>query len=232
MADETTGRRRNLYGRRRSHRLRPGQQHLMDELLPSVSVLRDLAPNEPVDVAALFDAVDDFWLEIGFGGGEHLADLAQAHPQIGFIGCEHYIDGVAKMMATIEREELENVRIHPHDARDVLDRLPDGSVGRIYLLYPDPWPKTRHHKRRFVSAENLSAFARVLREGGELRIASDIPDYIRHTLVEMQAQPAFEWLAECRRDWVEPWEGWKSTRYEEKALREGRRPCYLRFARR
>lgn len=233
--------RRQLYGRRRGHKLRPGQQALIDALRSGdLSAFR--APDVPrgggaasagaVDPAVLFPDASETWLEIGFGGGEHLAAEAARRPDVGFIGCEHYVDGVAKLAATLARAGLGNVLVHPHDARDLMDALPDASLGRIYLLYPDPWPKKRHHKRRFVNPANLDAIARVLRPGGELRIASDIPDYIRHCLAHVAAHDAFEWMAERPADWRAPWAGWPGTRYEEKALREGRTPAYLRVARR
>ncbi|MCI4662686.1 MAG: tRNA (guanine(46)-N(7))-methyltransferase TrmB [Neomegalonema sp.] len=207
----------------------------MTSLLPALSVpgvRHDENPGRSkVDLGALFGPVEDVWLEIGFGGGEHLLALAKAHPELGLIGSEHYVDGVAKFVAAIEREGVENIRLHAHDARDLMDVLPDAGLGRAYLLYPDPWPKLRHHKRRFINPENLDQFARILRPGAELRVASDIPDYIRHTLQQVMDHGAFEWLAERSADWHQPWDGWTRTRYEAKALREGRRPCYLRFRR-
>ena len=139
-------------------------------------------PAPQINLTSLFPNARELWLEVGFGGGEHLATLARAHPDIGFIGCEHFIDGVAKLVSVVVNEELRNVRIHAHDARDVMDALPSGSVSRLYLLYPDPWPKKRHHGRRFVTRETLDAAARILTPGGEYRIASDIPDYMRHCL--------------------------------------------------
>lgn len=228
---------RQLYGRRRSHKLRGGQAHLLETLA------RDLAVPAPSDLspgrlrpAELFDDVDAVWLEIGFGGGEHLCAMAQAHPRVGMIGCEHYVDGVAKLVATVAREDIGNVRLHAHDARDVMDALEDGSLSRIFLLYPDPWPKKRHHKRRFIQDDTLDVAARLLRPWGELRIASDIEDYIRHCLGVLAArrrrgQRDFEWTARGPDDWLTPWAGWPSTRYEAKALREHRRPQYLVFRR-
>ena len=198
--------------------------------------LRDLAvlPEDGArpDLAALFGGRSEIWLEIGFGGGEHLARQASDYPDVGMIGCEHYIDGVAKLLSAIDAERLGNVRVHPHDARDVMDALPDGCLARVFLLYPDPWPKTRHHKRRFMCTENLDALARLMRPGAELRVASDIPDYIRHSLQFALSHPAFDWAAECSADWLQPWPDWPGTRYEAKALSEGRRPAYLTFRRR
>ena len=156
---------------------------------------------------------------------------AAANPDVGIIGCEHYIDGVAKCLAQIQRDGARNVRIHAHDARDLLDVTPDATFARVYLLYPDPWPKTRHQKRRFMSAENLDALARVMKPGADLRLATDIADYARHALEAVHRHPGFDWTAEGPSDWRAPWPGWPGTRYEAKALREGRSPHYLIFRR-
>lgn len=236
-AEARAAQRRQLWGRRRSHKLRPGQSRLLESLGRDLSALDDAASDGALDPAALFDDVDAVWLEIGFGGGEHLAALARRHPRIGFIGCEHYIDGVAKLVAAIDREGLDNVRLHAHDARDLLDALVPASLSRAYLLYPDPWPKKRHHKRRFINDETLDALARALRPGAELRIASDIEDYVRHCLAVLAARRRrgradYEWTARGPDDWRRPWPGWRGTRYEAKAHREGRRPQYLIFRRR
>lgn len=229
-AETADGPERKLYGRRRSHKLRPGRAELMRERLRGLAVLPE-GGGSP-DLAALFGDRTEYWLEIGFGGGEHLARQAGNNPDVGVIGCEHYIDGVAKLLSAIDSEALENVRVHPHDARDVMDALPDGCLSRVFLLYPDPWPKTRHHKRRFMCADNLNALARLMRPGAELRVASDIPDYIRHSLQYALSHPAFYWTAARSADWLEPWADWPGTRYEAKALSEGRRPAYLTFQRR
>jgi tRNA (guanine-N7-)-methyltransferase len=167
------------------------------------------------------------WLEVGFGAGEHLTAQAQANPDIGLIGCEHYIDGVSSCLSRIESEGVPNVRVHHGDARDLMDALPDGSVGRAFLLYPDPWPKARHHKRRFVNPENLASFARVMEEGAHLRVASDIPEYIDWTREQLAGHPDFAPVS----DTGEPWADWPGTRYEAKALREGRVPHYLTYGR-
>ena len=231
---------RRLFGRRRGHKLRVGRARLMKETAPELAIpeLKRCEDNATetisVDPNALFSNVSDIWLEIGFGGGEHLTALAKAHPEIGFIGCEHFIDGVAKMVSAVVENDLNNVRVHAHDARDVMDALPDNSVGRIYLLYPDPWPKKRHHRRRFFNRETLDAAARLLRPGGEYRIASDIPDYIRHCLqIYLQRRSEhlrdIEWTAERASDWREPWADWPGTRYERKALAAGRAPLYVTF---
>lgn len=189
-----------------------------------------------VQPATLFPGSKEVWLEIGFGGGEHLAATAAANPDIGFIGCEHYVDGVAKLLSALDRQGLSNVRVHAHDARDLIDALPDACLGRVFLLYPDPWPKRRHWKRRFVNDETLNALGRVMRQRAELRIASDIPDYIRHCLAVLHRRRRrgardFEWSAETPSDWREPWPDWPGTKYERKALEAGRTPCYLTFRR-
>ncbi len=223
---------RKLFGRRRSHKLRPGQAGLMDALLPKLAIA-GVAPGADLDPSALFPARPKrIELEIGFGGGEHLAGLAQRAPEIGFLGCEHYRDGVAKLLATIEREGVENIRLHAHDACDLIEALAPARLDRVYLLYPDPWPKKRHVKRRFLRAENLDLLARAMRPGAELRVASDIGDYIGTSLNAVAAHPAFVWTARAADDWRRPWPGWIRTRYEEKALREGRRPTYLIIRRR
>jgi len=220
---------KTLHGRRRGKALRAYHQRLVDELLPRLRLNVDA----PLDPAALFPVKpDELWLEIGFGGGEHLAFRAEENPKTGFIGCEPFVNGVAKCLAEIEARGLENLRLYDDDARDVLDLLPDESVSRIYLLYPDPWPKKKHKKRRFVSAENLTRFARVLKEDGRFYFASDIPDYVRWTLERTLRHSDFEWLAEGPEDWRQPYEGWPGTRYEEKALKAGRTPAYLTFRRR
>jgi tRNA (guanine-N7-)-methyltransferase len=170
-------------------------------------------------------------LEIGFGGGEHLLHEARAHPNTGFIGCEPFINGMAKMLAVISNEKIPNIRLHPGDALYLLEWLPAASLDRIDILYADPWPKKRHWKRRFISDENVARFARVLKPGGALRFASDIDTYVEWTLVRLLRAKDFHWLAEKADDWRLPWQGWPGTRYEQKAIREGRKPNYLEFQR-
>jgi tRNA (guanine-N7-)-methyltransferase len=170
-------------------------------------------------------------LEIGFGGGEHLADRAREAPATGFIGCEPFINGVAKLLATIEGEGLRNVRIRAGDARELVEKLPAASLDRIHILYPDPWPKRRQTKRRLISPETIAEFARVLRPSGEVRFATDIDDYAGWTLRRFLASAEFDWIARSAEDWRKPWEGWRPTRYEEKARREGRASVYLTFVR-
>lgn len=218
-----------FFGRRKTQGLGARKTELVETLLPRLRV--DTAA--PIaDVRALFpQPVEAVHLEIGFGGGEHLAARAASEPAIGFIGAEAFINGVAKLVGLVEDGALENVRIHDEDAVELLDRLPVGGLQRIDLLYPDPWPKARHHKRRFVNARNLARIARALTPGGTFRFASDWPDYVNWTLQHAARERGLEWTARRASDWRGPWAGWHRTRYEAKALREGRAPAYLVFDR-
>lgn len=213
------------YGRRRGKKLRPGRERLMAELLPAI----ELDPERPV-----LDQFDPprraYWMEIGFGGGEHLVEQAAAHPDVGLIGCEPYLDGVAKALSAIQDRGLDNVRLYPDDARHLFAQIPDGGLERVFVLFPDPWPKTRHHKRRLIQTPFLDEIARILAPGGELRVASDHMDYIRWTLAHLTPHPAFEWTAEHPRDWRTPPADWIETRYEQKAL-AGTTMVYLSFRR-
>jgi tRNA (guanine-N7-)-methyltransferase len=202
----------------------------MAGLLPALKIDIDRPP--PSRAADLFSGpVDAVRLEIGFGGGEHLIAEAAAMPAGGFIGVEPFINGMAKAVAAISDRGLANVRLFGGDAARLLDWLPAGSLSRIDLLYPDPWPKKRHWKRRFVSPENLDRMARVLRQGGELRFVSDISNYVEWTLSHLLRRRDFLWTARRADDWRKPWAGWPGTRYEAKALKAGRRPAYLIFRR-
>jgi tRNA (guanine-N7-)-methyltransferase len=226
---------RNFYGRRHGKTLRKGQKDLLETRLaelapPGVSWAENPRRN-PIDPKALFPKAREVWLEIGFGGGEHMLHMAAANPDTGIIGCDAYINGVAMLLSGIERAGVANLAIHPGDARDLMDVLPDGSVARVFLLYPDPWPKKRHHKRRFISPENLEQLARIMARGATLWLATDIGDYVRHALEALGRDGRFAWLAEGPADWREAWPGWPGTRYEAKALREGRTPHYLCFRR-
>jgi tRNA (guanine-N7-)-methyltransferase len=213
-------RRHQLYGRRKGHALRPHHASLLENLLPRLRA-------DPPSIARASTA----WLEIGFGGGEHLAHQAGLHPDICFIGAEPFINGVAKLLALVEAKGLPNLRIHDGDARVLLEKLPDRSLDRIYLLYPDPWPKARHHKRRLVGAASLAEFRRVLKPRGRFLFASDWPDYVSWTLFEVRRNGGFAWLAQRPLDWRTPFPDWVETRYEAKAKREGRTPVYLAFER-
>ena len=214
------------FGRRRGKKLRPGRERLVDELLPKITF------DAEREVAAQFDAPPtDIWLEIGFGGGEHLAAQALAHPDIGFIGAEPFINGVAKLVSTINDEGIKNIRIHPDDARFIFPSLPDGSLGRVFILFPDPWPKARHIKRRLITAKTLDALARMMRSGAQLVVASDHVEYVRWALLQISQHPDFSWMAESAADWRNPPPGWVRTRYEEKALAKGIKATYLVFQR-
>jgi tRNA (guanine-N7-)-methyltransferase len=220
--------RRNFYGRRSGKTLRPNHRLYLSE---------DLAPLSPGPVSPAVNperrplALDRFggrplWLEIGFGGGEHMVRQAAAHPEAAVIGCEPFINGVAMLLGKIRAAGVGNVAVYPGDVRDLFEVLPDASVARAFLLYPDPWPKRRHHRRRFVTPDHLAPLARVLRPGAEFRIATDIADYVRQALKEV---PRAGFALEARQ--ATAWDGWQPTRYEVKALREGRVPEYLTFRR-
>jgi tRNA (guanine-N7-)-methyltransferase len=217
-----------FFGRRKGKALRAGQKDLFATLLPRLRV----DPQGDLSAESLFASpVRALWLEIGFGGGEHLLKEARANPDIGFIGCEPFVNGMAKLLAAIDRDNLTNIRLYDSDALDLLKQLPSAAFERVFLLYPDPWPKRRQRKRRFVSDETIGLIARILAEGGEFRFASDIDHYVGWTLAAAFRQPQFHWRAEKAEDWIKPWSGWESTRYEQKARREGRRSSYLTFER-
>ncbi|MEL6197259.1 MAG: tRNA (guanosine(46)-N7)-methyltransferase TrmB [Pseudomonadota bacterium] len=226
---------RNMYGRRHGKKLRDHQRRLLETALgqcalPGVGWEENPA-RAPIDLAALFPDKRAVWLEIGFGAGEHMIAQAAANPDVGIIGCEPFVNGVAMLLSAIERAGVSNLRVHAGDARDVMDVLPAASVARAFLLYPDPWPKKRHWKRRFVNPAQLDQLARVLSPGAVFRVATDIEDYVRHTLEQMDRDPRFDWLADGPAAWRAPWPDWPGTRYEAKALREGRTPHYLTFRR-
>jgi len=230
MPDVPQSGRRLVHGRRKGHKLRAKPARLVAELLPQLRFA--VRENTPVDPIAQFaPRPTAIWLEIGFGAGEHLFAQATSNPNIGLIGCEPFINGVAKLLSLIDDAGLENVRIHDDDARDLLEALPGTCLDRVFILFPDPWPKTRHHKRRFICDANLDQLARVMKGGAELRFASDIPDYVRWTLSHMRRHPAFEWSAQSPQDWRDRPADWPATRYERKALDAGRIPSYLSFQR-
>jgi tRNA (guanine-N7-)-methyltransferase len=229
MASDDKQQRGAFFGRRKGHPLRTHQAALFDTLLPRLAL--DPGKPAPADLRTLFGDVDDVRLESGFGGGEHLIAEATQHPRTGFIGIEPFVNGMAKALAAIEARKLTNIRLHHGDATDLFDWLPPASLSRFDLLYPDPWPKRRHWKRRFVQDKSIAAIARIVRRGGEFRFASDIPDYIAWTLLRFLRSPDFVWSAERADDWRLPWPGFSGTRYEAKAKREGRTPCYLMFRR-
>ena len=223
-----------LYGRRKGKRLRPTQAALLRDLLPRLSIALP-AEGATLDPRALFEApVAEVWLEIGFGGGEHLAALAAANPTVGFIGCEPFVNGVAKLLATVARDGLANVRVLPGDARPLLTALAPRSIARAFILFPDPWPKARHHKRRIVSGETLDALARALVPGAELRLATDDADYALWMLELAGRHAAFAGPdpATPLASLTERPADWPRTRYEQKAVAAGRNPAYLLYRRR
>ena len=218
------------YGRRKGRPLSARKEHLLKELLPRLRL--DLKTPAPGRLRGLFPVpVGEVWLEIGFGSGEHLLWQAEHHKDVGLIGCEPFINGVASLLGALETRGLETIRIHDGDAREVLTWLPDHSVGRIFMLFPDPWPKKRQMKRRLLAAETVAELARVLSPGAELRFASDDADYAAAALALIGQSGAFTWLATRPADWRERAADWPETRYERKALSEGRTPIYLRWRR-
>jgi tRNA (guanine-N7-)-methyltransferase len=224
-------RRRTLYGRRRGKKLRGGQQSLLDTLLPrlALSLPHD---GSTIDLAAAFGGElppGGVWLEVGFGSGEHLVWQAEQHPAVGLIGCEPYLNGIARCLAQIERARVSNVRLFADDARLLMTALPPRSLGRAFILFPDPWPKARHHKRRFVQRETLDRLAKLMLPGAELRLATDDPSYLPWMVEHACTHPAFVWLAERPADWRTRPHDWPATRYEQKAL--AGQPTFLRLRR-
>ncbi|WP_425430627.1 tRNA (guanosine(46)-N7)-methyltransferase TrmB [Devosia indica] len=213
-----SGEPRAFFGRRSGKKLHGGQKAQVAEILPRF----EIALAEQLDPRALFPEADRIVIEIGYGGGEHLARKAAEQPGTGFIGCEVFTGGIGKMVQAIEANDLENVRLYTDDALKLLMTLPEASVDEVYLLYPDPWPKTRHHKRRFVSPTTLDQLARVIRPGGVFNFATDIEDYADWTLAHILRQPSFIFAPQAPGSWHTPYPGWQPTRYERKARREGR----------
>ena len=221
---------RAFFGRRKGHPLKPRQAALFDTLLPQLAL--DLAKPVPADLRTLFaPGIDELRLEIGFGGAEHLIARAKASPHVGFIGTDAFVNAIAKALAAIDQDALKNIRLYFGDASELLDWLPDAAVSGIDLLYPDPWPKRRHWKRRFIQDESLKRLARILKKNGELRFATDIPDYMAYVLARVLRSPDFIWTAESADDWRQSWPEYFGTRYEAKARREGRVPGYFTFRR-
>jgi len=220
-----------LYGRKRGRPLRPGQQTLTQELLPRLAI--DQPRSGEIDPARLFAAApQSIWLEIGFGGGEHLAVQAEAHRDVGIIGCEVFENGIAKLLGEIENRRLGNIRLFTDDARLLMAALPAASMARVFILFPDPWSKARHHKRRIVSSATLDQLARIMSDAAELRLATDDSGYFAWMLERVTGHPAFEWLARRPADWRQRPPDWPATRYEEKARAAGRSPFFLRARRR
>ena len=218
----------SFFGRRTGHKLRAHQADLIEHLLPRLAL--DIGRPTPPDLASLFGPrADDLRLEIGFGGGEHLIAEARAFPRVGFIGCEPYVNGMAKVLTQIEAHSVRNIRLFAGDAALLLAWVPAQSLARIDLIHPDPWPKRRHWKRRFVQDATIAAMARALKPGGEFRFVSDIDDYAAWTLLHLANSSDFVWTAERVSDWRQPWGDYTMTRYGAKAEREGRSATYLRF---
>jgi len=220
----------SFFGRRKGHKLRSHQADLIENLLPHLAL--DITSAAPGDLAELFDdGITDVRLEIGFGGGEHLIAEARAFPQTGLVGCEPYVNGMAKILTQIEAHNIGNIRLFAGDAAELLVWAPSQSMRRIDLIHPDPWPKRRHWKRRFVQDSTVAAMARILKADGEFRFVSDIDDYCAWTLSHLLRSPDFFWIAERASDWQAPWPDYTMTRYGAKAEREGRKATYLRFRR-
>lgn len=239
MSDDTrndaAASRRLIYGRRRGRKLSPTRESRFSDWLPRVSFTLP-EPGAGLDPASLFAAPKQaYWVEVGFGDGGHLFALAERHPEIGFIGVEPYEHGVAKLVMRIAdrigQGGADNIRILTDDARLLLKALPEHSVQRGFVLFPDPWPKKRHQWRRIVNAETLADWARLIPAGGELRLATDVPDYQRWMLRHVLAEPRFAWLAEHSRDWLQRPEDWPASKYEQKAIAAGRQPHYYRLQR-
>jgi tRNA (guanine-N7-)-methyltransferase len=221
---------RAFFGRRKGHKLRKRRAALFDTLLPQLGI--DLSAPAPAALAVLFPGeVSDVRLEIGFGGGEHMIAQAAARPHTGFIGVEPFVNGMAKALAAIEDLGLRNIRLHFDDATTLLAWLPDASVTCIDLIHPDPWPKRRHWKRRFIQDATIAQLARILRRGGELRFVTDVADYASWALQRFLRSAALEWIAECADDWRKPWSDFTATRYQAKAARAERASCFLIFRR-
>jgi tRNA (guanine-N7-)-methyltransferase len=232
MSEERRGRATEaFFGRRHGKTIRPMQAVALNEILPRLRL--DLLSPPPPDLRELYAVpVERVVLEIGFGGGEHLHHASGLNPSIGFIGVEPFVNGMATLLRQLDREPRANIRLHDDDATELLDWLPAASLDRIDLFYPDPWPKKKHWKRRFVNATNLARFARVLKLGGLFRFASDIEHYVNWTLLHADAHGGFDWQARTADDWHAPYPDWPGTRYEAKAIREGRTPAYLTFVKR
>nr|WP_126975073.1 tRNA (guanine(46)-N(7))-methyltransferase TrmB [Frigidibacter oleivorans] len=221
---------RNFYGRRSGKTIRPSQRTYLAEDLLHLGLRgvsrADNPDRAPLDLAGVFGPDRPVWLEVGFGGGEHMVHMAARYPGIGLIGCEPFINGVAMLLGKVRQAGVSNLAVHPGDVRDLFDVLPAASIAKAFLNYPDPWPKRRHHRRRFVTQDHLLPLHRVMAPGAEFRVATDISDYMRQALLEVP-KAGFALVARSGT----PWEDWLSTRYEQKALREGRVPDYATFRR-
>jgi tRNA (guanine-N7-)-methyltransferase len=221
-----------FYGRRVGKAIRPQRKALMETYLAKIGISRPAAA-ETCTVADLFDVpYGQYWLEIGFGGGEHAAGQAMAHPDVGVVASEVFANGIGSLIGHIDAHDISNIRIYPEDVRQLLPHFPENSFDRIFVLFPDPWPKRRHAERRFIGPGNLPELSRLLKSGGELRVVSDDMTYVRWALRHVAPHADFMWMAEKPSDWRMPPEDWIETRYQQKAVREGRQPKFLRFQRR
>lgn len=230
MASEPHNEPRAFFGRRKGHKLRPHQARLIETLLPRLAI--DLSCAPPADLRTLFPVpVAAVAIEIGFGGGELMIAAAAARPDIGIVGVEPFINGMAKALAAIESANIKNIRLHFDDAAALIEWLPDASLIRVDLIHPDPWPKRRHWKRRFVQDDMVARLARILRPGGQFRFVTDVADYAAWTLQRLLRSRQFEWTARCADDWRKPWPEFTPTRYHAKAAREDRISCFLIFRR-
>ncbi|UTW55097.1 tRNA (guanosine(46)-N7)-methyltransferase TrmB [Kordiimonas sp. SCSIO 12610] len=217
-----------FFGRRKGPTLSNRQTDLINGLLPKITIeaQKQKTPHTPLNTRALFDECDDIWLEIGFGKGEHIAWQAENNPSVGLIGCEPYMNGVASLLDKVEANNLMNVRVYSDDARHILWHLPDASVSKVFLIHPDPWPKKRHARRRFVNPDNLDDISRILKPGGEFRIGTDHPIYREWTMIQMANRNDFIWTAENPVDWQKRPDDWPETRYEVKAM-EGKATYFI-----
>lgn len=220
-----------VYGRRRGRRLRPGRLRLLADALPRLAVPRP-KPGEIIEPRALFASpVAEVWLEIGFGAGEHLLAQAAANPHAGVLGCEVFIDGIAALLAAHAQQPTDNVRVFTEDARLLLAALAEASLARVFILFPDPWPKARHHRRRLINRDVVARLAALLQDGGELRLATDHPGYARWMLAHVLGDGAFAWTARRPADWRTPPADWVATRYQQRAQRMGWAATFLQFRR-
>ena len=222
---------RNFYGRFKGKALSAKQSKTLRDEFTKYSIKNisweENPQRKPLNLTEIF-AKKNIWLEIGFGGGEHLIHQAKLNPDIAIIGCEPYINGLAMLLGKLSDQSCNNIRLYDGDVRNIFDVLPQSSIEKVFLLYPDPWPKKKHHRRRFVTQEFLKPLHKSMKAGSKFRIATDIKDYVRQTLQEAP-KAGFKWLAEDASDWHSPWCDWIPTRYELKALKEGRVPYYLTF---
>lgn len=229
----TLARKYNFHGRKKGKKLSALQAKYVAEYLPKISIFNETLIKErrQLNFNECFDIDCPIYLEVGFGGGEHLVQLAKVNRHIGILGCEPYVNGVAKLLPKLIDANITNVRIFMDDARKILDLIPESRISKVFLLFPDPWPKLRHHRRRFINVENVEVIAKILKPGGLLFLATDVKDYVRHSLEIMMNSKNFLWLAEKPSDWREPWLNWSSTRYQKKTERLGRPTNYLVFQR-